>query len=162
MPVRSLLLAGCLVCCGLAHATEIFMWVDARGRVQISDVVPDKYRSVAKKVDSQSFDVSAQDRADAQARAAQEKLKAAQIESGLTSTPPQPGAPNGRPTNSRATPTSTPPASSDCASLQHAYVESQECFAPYVMANGAIRSEAFKHCKTVIDPSLKCGIQPLE
>jgi hypothetical protein len=34
-----------------AHAGDVYVWTDADGRKQISDVVPGKYRSKAKKVD---------------------------------------------------------------------------------------------------------------
>ena len=35
---------------------------------------------------------------------------------------------------------------SDCAELLRRYRESQECFAPYRMANGGLRPEAFQLC----------------
>jgi hypothetical protein len=144
----------------MAHATEIFMWVDERGRVQISDVVPQKYRSSAKKVDSRDFEVSAQERSRAQAQAAQEKLKAAQVESNAAAAQRKAASPNRVAASGASRESKT--SSTDCASMQRAYVQSQECFAPYVTANGAVKGEAFQKCTPVLDPSAKCGIQPLE
>jgi len=49
------------------------------------------------------------------------------------------------------------PAAPDCAALRKRYAESQACFAPYRLANGGIKPEAFKRCREVPDPALTCG-----
>lgn len=41
----------------------------------------------------------------------------------------------------------------ECQARLRAYRESIECFAPYRLANGGVRSEAFKVCKEVKQPS---------
>ena len=162
MKMRSTVLACLLLCCLVARASEIFMWVDERGRVQISDVVPEKYRASARKVDSQSFELTPQQRAEAQTLAAQDKQKAAQVDADIAAQKRQAAASRraagaaadlSRPAPSRAT---------DCVALQRAYVRSQECFAPYITVDGGVKEEAFAKCKAVVDPSGKCGIQPLE
>lgn len=53
-------------------------------------------------------------------------------------------------------------ATSDCAARLRRYRESQECFAPYRMANGAIKAEAYRHCVELTDPSAQCGLPKLD
>ncbi|HEY2190350.1 MAG TPA: hypothetical protein VGH48_17465 [Caldimonas sp.] len=48
-----------------------------------------------------------------------------------------------------------PPA--DCAAMRKRFADSQACFAPYRLANGAIRAEAYKRCRETPDPSATCG-----
>ena len=45
----------------------------------------------------------------------------------------------------------------NCDALRARYARSQSCFAPYRLQNGGIKPEAFKYCKQVPNPSLKCG-----
>lgn len=45
----------------------------------------------------------------------------------------------------------------DCAALRRRYAQSQACFAPYRLANGGIKPEAYKHCRDMPDPALTCG-----
>ena len=49
------------------------------------------------------------------------------------------------------------PAAPDCAALRKRYAASQACFAPYRLANGGLRPEAFKKCRNMPDPALTCG-----
>jgi len=46
----------------------------------------------------------------------------------------------------------------DCATLRRLYQESLDCFAPYVMANGATKAEAFQKCTVRADPAPLCGV----
>lgn len=156
MAMRPVLLACCLLGAVCAHAADIYMWVDERGRVQFADVVPERYKASARRIDSRSFELTPQQQAEAQARAAEEKRRAAQLESDSAAAR-QPPAQMAPPTAGAIQPPAT-----DCAALQRAYVQSQECFAPFVMKNGAVREQAFKACVAVPDPSAKCGIQPLQ
>ena len=52
---------------------------------------------------------------------------------------------------------SGPPSASDCAMRRKHYAESQACFAPYRVANGSVRPEAYQRCKDMPDPALTCG-----
>ena len=45
----------------------------------------------------------------------------------------------------------------DCAALRRQYQQSQECFAPYRLANGGLKPEAAQRCKVVANPSPQCG-----
>ena len=52
---------------------------------------------------------------------------------------------------------------SDCAALHLAYRRSQECFAPFIQANGSVKAEAYQQCgEPVLNPSQKCGPPPSE
>ena len=51
---------------------------------------------------------------------------------------------------------------SDCDVLRARYRRSQTCFAPYRLQNGGIKPEAYKFCKQVPNPSLKCGSAVIE
>ena len=63
-----------LLCAGLvvlaAQAVEMYRWVDEHGVVNISDVVPDKYKKTAQRVNSSQFDLTDAQRRDAAERAA--------------------------------------------------------------------------------------------
>ena len=76
MPSRLVL---SIICCALAlvaHATDIYRWVDDQGRTHFADVVPERYKSVATKIDSKSSELSEGARAEAAARAARERTQA--------------------------------------------------------------------------------------
>ncbi len=49
----------------------------------------------------------------------------------------------------------------DCEQLMRAYhAKARKCFAPYMRVDGGIREEAHQYCKSVPDPSNKCGVPP--
>ncbi len=47
--------------------------------------------------------------------------------------------------------------SAACTALRRTYAQSQACFAPFRLANGGLRPEAFRRCKQIENPSVKCG-----
>lgn len=162
MNKRWCVLASLVVCFGFAHATEIYRWVDDQGRTQVSDVVPEKYKAVAKRLDSRQFELSPQQRAEADARAARERRTAnaaAAVDASRGKVGLAPAANLSAPSTG-ASGASARPAATDCASLQRAYAQSQECFAPFVTAKGAVKAEAYKTCTSLPDPSPKCGSPP--
>lgn len=133
-----------------AQAGDIYRWVDENGRTQLSDVVPDKYKATAVRVDSKQFEITPEQRREAQARVDREKAMLAEQA--------RASAPRGRtapPAIGNASPASAP--GSDCEALQRSYRESQECFAPFYNANGSLKVEAYKACKAVENPTVKCG-----
>ena len=140
------------------HAADVYRWVDEDGRTHLSDTVPHKYRGSATRVDT-GPELTPQQREEAEARAALRKKQAeeeAQRRSreaagtGARTAPAAPAPPIQPPARSTKS-------ASDCAELLRRYRESQECFAPYRMANGAIRPEAFQLCgPDVLDPSGQC------
>ena len=151
-----------LFICGIllfssVHATDIYRWVDDKGRTQISDVVPEKYKASATKIDSRKYELSADQRAEAAARAARERASAEEGKrrDALEAAAAAASAASG-PAPAQTPPRATVDAKSDCATLHRIYQQSQECFAPYITSNG-IKPEAFAKCTQVVSPSAKCG-----
>ncbi|MEO7335455.1 MAG: DUF4124 domain-containing protein [Caldimonas sp.] len=142
-------------CC---NAGEIYRWVDDQGRTQLSDTVPDKYRKSAVKVDSRAYEVSPEQRKRADAQAA--RVKAQARDTGPKAMSPEIPARGGRALAGAASIGGASGAKgADCATLRRVYRESQECFAPFVMANGATNAGAFKTCGPAVpDPSPTCGL----
>lgn len=153
--------ASVLLAAGLpppALAADIYRWVDENGQTHLSDRVPDRYRNSAVKVDPGPTGVTAEQQRQAQesnarikAAADEEAQRRAAEEAAEGRTAPVPPAPAIQPR--------PPPArSAKCEDLMRRYRASQECFAPYRMANGALRPEAFTLCGPDIpDPSPECG-----
>jgi hypothetical protein len=143
------------------HAADIYRWVDENGQTHLSDTVPDKYRNSATRVDP-GPEPTPQQREEAEARAAQQKKRADEEAQRRAREAPDAGggtAPAAPAPAIKPAPPAPPATTSDsnCAELLRRYRESQECFAPYRMANGAIRPEGFQLCgPDVADPSGRC------
>ena len=137
------------------HAGDIYVWTDESGKTHLADSVPAKYRKSAVRIDSSQFEPTPeQQREAAAARAALEKKASA------VSAPAPTPAPTTTPRTAAAprAPAAIGPASAgECEALQREYRESLECFAPYVNANGSLKPGAFAACKSVVNPTLKCG-----
>jgi Domain of unknown function (DUF4124) len=151
MKLRLACLACCLLLISAAHATDIYRWVDEQGHTQISDVVPDKYKGKASKLDLPPYEVSDADRADAEARAKQLKARAAEGQPSPVTAPQR-----SRPT--RRTQRAVTVDKSDCASWRQLYAQSQECFAPFQNTNGSLKPGAFQKCTQIPDPVTTCGL----
>jgi hypothetical protein len=141
--------------CASAIAVEMYRWVDDKGVTNISDVVPDKYKKSATKVDSTQFEPDEQSHRAAAARAAATASAAASS--------PAPALP---PTSAGAIgvarqASSAASGAEDCATLQRRYKESQDCFGPQVRTvRGAINGARSDQCTVVVDPSPQCGLPP--
>ena len=127
-------------------AAEIYRWVDEFGRTQLSDVVPDKYKSAAQRIDTKQFELSPTQRAEAVARAERERTQAQ-----AATVKPKPDV------QFAATPASAARAGTECDRLWQAYRAAQECFSPYQRRNAGVAPEAFQKCPTVENPSQRCG-----
>jgi hypothetical protein len=141
-------------------AADIYRWVDENGQTHLSDKVPDRYRNSAVKVDPGATDVSPEQQRQAQERNARIKAagdagaqRQAEEDAAAGRTAPVPPAP-------AIQPQPAPSRDANCDELFRRYRASQECFAPYRMANGAMRPEAFILCGPgEPDPSAQCGAQ---
>jgi hypothetical protein len=143
------LIAVLILSCSPATAADIYRWVDEHGKVHMSDVVPEKYRKSAKRIDSSQFEVSPEDRTAAERRAAADRARAgAKPAAGADAVAAPPAS------QSIA---AKPPAEPDCETARRMYQESIDCFAPFINANGTTHADAFKFCKQVPDPSRRCG-----
>jgi hypothetical protein len=132
------------------RAAGIYRWVDESGRTQLSDVVPEKYKSTAQRIETKQFELSATQRADAAARAERERAQAQ-----AATTRPKPDAQP--PAPSATASAAAPRAGTECDRLWQEYRAAQECFAPYQRRNSGVAPEAFQKCQTVENPSQRCG-----
>jgi hypothetical protein len=147
----------------MAGAVEIYRWVDERGVTNVSDVVPEKYKKVAQKVETGSEPDEATRREAAG--------RAAAIASAAAAGAGSAAAANARQGGSVATPLSASRSSSaaaqalapgdaeECAALQRRYRESQDCFGAQPRTiTGAINGARSPQCPVVVDPSPRCGL----
>lgn len=149
-----------LVACGalwvaIGYAGDIYEWTDDHGGIHITDIVPDKYKSRARKIDTRNSEVTPQQRSEAEARAAKDKemVEKAQAEADAARTRMR--------RDPAAAPGVAPRPADDCATLQRLFKESQNCFAPFRREDGTVKPEAFQKCKDLPDPSAKCGLPPV-
>lgn len=136
-------------------ATDIYRWVDENGRTHLSDVVPERYRDTAIRVDSRSPERTPEPQREARDRAAREasRLPPAVGRSPLPAEPAT--APALAPAVKR--PAQTVTAKTDCATWWRLYRESQDCFGPFRLVGGVIKPEAFEHCNEIPSPESRCG-----
>lgn len=156
--MRRLMLGWCCaVWMATGHAADIYQWIDDQGGMHVSDTVPDKYKSRARKIDTRSSEVSPQQRSEAEARAAKDKamVEKAQAEADAVRTRVQRG-PVAR--NPDAAPGAAPKPVDDCQTLQRQFKESQDCFASFRREDGTLKPEAFQKCTDLADPSSRCGL----
>jgi hypothetical protein len=150
----SLLSALVLGAAGLAHGAEIYRWVDEQGRVHYGNSVPEAFRHKAKSVDTRGAEAGDAQRSEAEARLAKERAQLEALKQQRTKPPASPGRPPPSPVKS-------PPAAASRASVSRSaceeqwkrYRESQACFAPYRLAGGGIKAEAFKNCVEIPEPT---------
>jgi hypothetical protein len=135
-----------------AEAGAIYEWVDDAGLKHASDTVPDRYKSVAKRLDSSRFRISAADQAEAERQAAVIKASAASAASRSAAVPPQ-TAPTRAASPSSS---SSAPSASECAAMRKRFAESQECFVGFSNPDG---TSGFHSCvnEPVPDPEPVCG-----
>lgn len=139
-----------------ASATDIYRWVDENGRTHLSDVVPERYRDAATRVDSRSHELTLEQQREARERAAREAERAGRAPPAAAQAP-QPPAPVVSPTAVVKRPAQTVTESTDCTTWWRLYQEGQECFGPFRLVGGGIKPEAFDHCNEIPSPELRCG-----
>jgi hypothetical protein len=125
-----------------ARAADVYRWVDEAGKTHYGDIVPDKYKQTAKKVGVQDAETSEAQRRETADRLAREKAKLEALQREREGRPEQP-----------APPPAAAQAGSECEEQMKRYMASQECFAPFRLANGAINPEAFEKCQVVSQPT---------
>lgn len=77
MKLRNLILTGYL-CLSLhpLQAADIYRWVDDQGQTQVSDLVPEKYRDRATRINSRKFELTSEQKFEARDRAVYEAQRA--------------------------------------------------------------------------------------
>jgi len=133
-----------------AHGADVFRWIDENGKIHYGETVPERYKQKTKKLEG--ADVTSAQREEAQARTAREQARAESLRrareaksegsQSVAAQSPEPSA-------------DVPPAdnkANECQEQLKKYLDSQTCFAPYVIKGGAVRPEAFEHCTEVKQP----------
>lgn len=149
--------------CGLgtAHAAEIYRWIDDQGAVHLGDRVPPAYRKSAVRVTPEIPPVTEADRNQAQARARDEQARAAAAQERAERAASAAQRDGGGSAAASVSSPSPPDAdTADCDNLTRKYLDSLDCFAPYVNANGTTRAEGYAHCRAVPAPPARCGRVP--
>jgi len=127
-----------------AGAGEVFKWVDENGKIHYGDVLPDKYKQQAKKVDSAGPDVTDLQRMEAEARNAKEKKRAEALQKSReekTEAQPDPA------------PAPAPQATNECEEQMSRYLASLACFDKFRNANArGAKPEGVEECQQVPQP----------
>ena len=144
-------LAVLLPLAGPALAADVYQWVDRNGATHYGEVVPAEYKASARRVET-GGEPTPEQRQDAEARALRDQEAARRMEEERKAQPTSPPVPV------TAASKPAPPNETACEREWRLFAESNECFAPYMMANGAISPEAFKKCTEVKAPT--CGPVP--
>jgi uncharacterized protein DUF4124 len=137
------------------RGADVYRWTDENGKTHISDSVPEKYRSTAKRIESRQAEPSKSDRRAAEARAAAERaridaMEAARAAAAKAAAEEEAAAPP----KPKAKPSF---AESDCETKHRLYKESLDCFARYVTTSGTTKADGFQNCTNLPDPSRECG-----
>lgn len=156
--LRPAVLGAFWLLASLAVASTVYRWVDDQGRVHYSDVVPERYRSMAKPVNATAAEPTPEQQREAIERAQSEKSKALAPSPSISrSSPPESAKPASTASApSRKRPVQVPNAQTDCVTWQRLYMESIECFGPYRTVRGGIKPEAFEVCNVVPEPPSRC------
>ena len=139
----------------LSQAADIYRWVDEQGRTHASDVVPERYRGVAVRIDSKLYQPSERQRAEAADRAARDRAALSEIEAARQARSQANAGSSASPDAATRQAAGSP--GSECERLWKEYHESQVCFAPYQLGGRGVKAEAYSKCKEVPNPSQKCG-----
>jgi len=167
MKLRTLFgVAAALAACAV-HAGDIYRWVDENGRTQMSDRVPEQYRATARRLgDSRQYELTPQQRNEAQARAAREKAREdadararadaearAAAAAGAAS---QPATPSKAAAKEDVEPNTI--SAAECDAWWREYLNNSACYAPFRTARGGMKAGAFEACgDPVLNPSRQCA-----
>jgi hypothetical protein len=147
-----------------AHGAEIYRWTDESGKTHISDTVPAKYKDAASRIDSKAFELSPDQRREAEARAAAQKSQAdSQMPPAAPATPTSAAtvqrAPLPAPASLSTAGPASAPAKDSCEAQWREFRESLDCFAPFMDIHGSLRPGAFDTCRrSVVQPA--CDAPP--
>lgn len=158
MPVALIAVAFALLS-PVAGSTSICRWVDENGRTQMSDAVPDKYKKSATCSDSQKYELSPEQRREAERRAAeaQSRTRHDMAEPSVQVASSPSGTAGAAPLPSAKRPTEVVTDTTDCQTRWRIYDESVACFGPYRTMRGATKPEGFDQCNVIPSPEIKCG-----
>jgi len=143
----------------VARSASICRWVDANGRTQMSDVVPDKFKQSATCSDSRKYELSPGQQREAERRVAEQQIR---MRDKIAQPPKQaasiaPGTTKEKSLPIAKRPTELVTDSTDCQTRWRLYDESVACFGPYRTTQGATKPEGFDKCNDIPSPEIKCG-----
>ena len=143
--------ALCLLASAGAADTTVYRWVDDNGRVNYSETVPERYRSVAKPITVPAAAPPAEVPRNTSSAATAGKPASAAQPAARRPPPPKPAGKR---------PARMPDDSTDCETWQRLYFESIDCFGPYRTVRGGIKPEAFERCNEVPEPPVnRCRLR---
>lgn len=132
-----------------AQSNGIFEWVDEDGRKHAADVVPERFKGSAKRIDPADSRISASEQAEALTQAAKLKERAAAlgIEPVISNNLTQPPI---KASNKQK------PSAATCAAWRQRYAESRDCFVGTINRRG---KSTYHSCANeyVPDPETVCG-----
>ena len=136
-----------------AYAAEIYRWVDENGRTHFSDKPPQQTKRPVARIDSQQFEISPEQRQSAEAHAAAEKARLADIANRK-----EPEAPISSLPAPKASSTGFKPAATECATLLQRFKDHSECMAPFMNVGGSFKPNAFETCGPAVPyPAKECS-----
>ncbi|OYU45667.1 MAG: hypothetical protein CFE44_06265 [Burkholderiales bacterium PBB4] len=176
--MKLLILCLCALCLtpSALKAGDIYRWVDDQGRTQMSDVVPEKYRDKATRINSRRYELTPEQKADAGSRARYEAQRArdekelerrAQAESENLELQRQYRAAQDRARSREKSYTNTDGGAESrngaCEEAWRRYNDGVACFSRFATTNvgGAtvrIRPEAYQFCVDAPLPSPSCPL----
>lgn len=140
------------------QAGDIYRWVDGQGRTHLSDVVPEKYKDAATRIDSGQYELTPEQRRETAARAAAKRARTTEPpESRVTGASPQATSTAPVPPSVSKRPAERVTELTDCTTRWRLFHESEECFGPFRTVGGGIKPEAFDQCNEIQSPLLRCG-----
>ncbi len=153
--VRVAVWVSSVVVVSTAWAVDIYKWEDEKGQVFVSDVVPNKYKKTATRIEVRSNESAVPTPTPTPTPAAKKAVTgpAASPAPAAANTPQSAPKPAIKPATDLREQEAT-----DCETLQRLYRESQDCFAPFRNATGGIKAEAYEKCKERPEPTEKCPI----
>ena len=179
MKLRDLIFAGLL---GLAvhplQAGDIYRWVDDQGQTQVSDVLPEKYRDKATRINSKKYELTSEQKADARDRAVYEAQRArdenqmrsqAQYEAQVQDRERErerqyrTAQELARARAQTSQEAAVDGAKSQCEALWRRYNDGVACFSRFAAGNAGggsvrIRSEAYQFCTDAPLPPSSCSL----
>lgn len=142
-----LLLAIFVFASGTAWPGEAYRWTDLDGHIHYGDSIPEQYRNSGRKFAHKDTSIEKTERNSALSSVAPKTIRRPpesatdQVESGAGKDEPATS-----PQNSKFS------SESQCEKAWREYRASLDCFAPYVIVGGGVKTEAFTHCKNLPQP----------
>lgn len=162
--IRFLILGYLCLVSTTVFAMDFYRWVDERGQQQMSDMVPDKYRDVAVKVNTRKVELTPEQQREAQTRSTQERDRASNVkatqeakEQRQRQREAEAEALAKAQTVGGNSPGSKLPAG-NCTEQWREFWEKTSCYLPYRNRDGGLRPGWEQNCANMQSPAPVCQI----